>query len=389
MKDPRASKRRKVSEELGQDEDGDIAMESDSGDVYSIPSSPTGRTPGADGELSTRSKQTSRRRSTRGGAAYAPEAEDEDESNEGQVTETPSRAGVRSSGRQRKVPQRYEEDAATPSSSRKPGTTPSRNSRATRSAQKPRRDSIVDDAEMDVDYEPSQPQTGSITRTRSRKSTPKPRSNGASNGNVSQDSHKDQSPSPEYNDGLDDLVAIQLQQDLYQNQPETQEAVETLEPSPDYVQRLQELSHGLDDQARVLTTAILEKLSGKRQVPLRGLESEYHKAHHLVEQTVTSGEGNSMLLLGSRGCGKSAIVETIISSLAREHGNDFHVVRLNGFLHTDDRLALREMWRQLGRETHTEDDAAKVNSYADTMATLLALLSHPEELFGASGNGGQ
>lgn len=94
-----------------------------------------------------------------------------------------------------------------------------------------------------------------------------------------------------------------------------------------------------------------------------------------------------MLLLGSRGCGKTAMVESIISSLAKEHSNEFHVVRLNGFLHTDDRLALREMWRQLGRETNTEDDASKVSSYADTMATLLALLSHPEELFGASGNG--
>lgn len=95
-----------------------------------------------------------------------------------------------------------------------------------------------------------------------------------------------------------------------------------------------------------------------------------------------------MLLLGSRGCGKTAIVETIISSLKRERDNDFHVVRLNGFLHTDDRLALREMWRQLGREMRTEDDAAKVNSYADTMATLLALLSHPEEIFGNSGDAG-
>jgi origin recognition complex subunit 4 len=194
------------------------------------------------------------------------------------------------------------------------------------------------------------------------------------------------SPSPEgYNDGLDDLVAMQLRQDLH-NQ-ETHEVAEVVEPVPEYVENLQNLCQGgLHDEMRVLTTALLEKLSGKQQIPLKGVENEYTKVNHLIEQTVTVGEGNSLLLLGSRGCGKTAMVETIISSLAKEHANDFHVVRLNGFLHTDDRLALREMWRQLGRETHTEDDTAKVSSYADTMATLLALLSHPEELFGASGN---
>jgi origin recognition complex subunit 4 len=194
------------------------------------------------------------------------------------------------------------------------------------------------------------------------------------------------SPSPEgYNDGLDDLVAMQLRQDLH-NQ-ETHEVAEVVDPVPEYVENLQNLCQGgLHDEMRVLTTALLEKLSGKQQIPLKGVENEYTKVNHLIEQTVTVGEGNSLLLLGSRGCGKTAMVETIISSLAKEHANDFHVVRLNGFLHTDDRLALREMWRQLGRETHTEDDTAKVSSYADTMATLLALLSHPEELFGASGN---
>lgn len=194
----------------------------------------------------------------------------------------------------------------------------------------------------------------------------------------------DQSPAPdEYQDGFDDLVSMQLhpppQQDL--NLKDTSVPAE---PLPDYVQQFQSLvQEDLYDELGIMTKFILEKLNGKRQVPLKGLESECQKVHHLIEQTVTAGEGNSMLVYGSRGCGKTSIVESAISSLKKEHGNDFHVVRLNGFLHTDDRLALREMWRQLGREMNTEDEAEKVNSYADTMATLLALLSHPEELFGS------
>ncbi|KAJ6030589.1 hypothetical protein N7460_010855 [Penicillium canescens] len=380
MKDPRASKRRRVS----QDEDGDIEMGTEDEDIFAVPSSPD------NDRASPTPKKASRRRSTNG---------------ENQEMETPPRAGTRTSGRQRKTPKRFEEEATTPSSRRKPAATP-RSGRPARSAQKPKQSPVVDDdeedevededddfkdedededdAEMEVDEPSPEFAPRSVTRTRSRRSTARPRYN-----KKLSDEPKEKSPSPEYQDGLDDLVAMQLQQDLHENQPGSQDAVEVSEPLPEYAEKFQALCQaGLRDEVRLLSTILLEKLSGKRQVPLRGLEPEYQKVHQLVESTVSVGEGNSMLLLGSRGCGKTAIVESIISSLAKEHRNDFHVVRLNGFLHTDDRLALREMWRQLGRETHTEDDAAKVSSYADTMATLLAMLSHPEELFGASGGGG-
>ena len=383
MKDPRASKRRRVS----QDEDGDIEMGNEDEDIFAIPSSPD------NDRASPTPKKASRRRSTHG-------------ENQDREVQTPARAGTRTSGRQRKTPKRFEEEATTPSSRRKPAATP-RSGRPIRSAQKPKQSPVVDDdeeedevededddfkdedeneddAEMEVDEPSPEFAPRSVTRTRSRRSTARPRYN-----TKVSDEPKVKSPSPEYQDGLDDLVAMQLQQDLHENQPGTQEDVEVSEPLPEYAEKFQALCQaGLRDEVRLLSTILLEKLSGKRQVPLRGLEPEYQKVHQLVESTVSVGEGNSMLLLGSRGCGKTAIVESIISSLAKEHRNDFHVVRLNGFLHTDDRLALREMWRQLGRETHTEDDAAKVSSYADTMATLLAMLSHPEELFGASGSGG-
>lgn len=52
------------------------------------------------------------------------------------------------------------------------------------------------------------------------------------------------------------------------------------------------------------------------------------------------------------------------------------MVRLNGFIHTDDKLALREIWRQLGREMSIEDETSGRSNYADTLTSLLALLSH-------------
>lgn len=52
----------------------------------------------------------------------------------------------------------------------------------------------------------------------------------------------------------------------------------------------------------------------------------------------------------------SQLLEKVISDVSQEHKNDFHVVRLNGFIHTDDKLALKEIWRQLGKEMQVEDD---------------------------------
>ena len=42
--------------------------------------------------------------------------------------------------------------------------------------------------------------------------------------------------------------------------------------------------------------------------------------------------------------------------MSHEHKDEFHVVRLSGFIHTDDKLALKEIWRQLGKEMEVEDD---------------------------------
>ena len=54
----------------------------------------------------------------------------------------------------------------------------------------------------------------------------------------------------------------------------------------------------------------------------------------------------------------------MISDLSVDHRDSFHVVRLNGFIHTDDKLASREIWRQLGREMEVEENnTGKVSSF--------------------------
>ncbi|KAF4552903.1 Origin recognition complex subunit 4-like protein [Elsinoe fawcettii] len=140
-----------------------------------------------------------------------------------------------------------------------------------------------------------------------------------------------------------------------------------------------------EDELQRAKVAVMRRLARKPPLghpgpyhPLVGLDAEYQKVASLIEQTVTAGESNSMVLIGARGSGKTALVDNIIREHQVKYADDFHVVRLNGFVHTDDKIAIREIWRQLGREMDIEDDSL-VKNYADTLTTLLALLSHPSE----------
>lgn len=133
-------------------------------------------------------------------------------------------------------------------------------------------------------------------------------------------------------------------------------------------------------QMQLFQRMTLEKIYGKRLIPLANLSDEYTKVNTVISQTITAGESNSMLLIGARGSGKTALVNHILREQAKEHPDDFHAVRLNGFIHTDDKIALREIWRQLGREMDLDEEENTTRNYADTLASLLALLSHPLEL---------
>ncbi|KAI5239918.1 hypothetical protein E4T43_06409 [Aureobasidium subglaciale] len=130
---------------------------------------------------------------------------------------------------------------------------------------------------------------------------------------------------------------------------------------------------------QAIQSAVLNQLQGRTHTAFVGLEEEQAKIAALVHQTVVAGESNSMLVIGARGTGKTAVVESILQEEARENLDLFHIVRLNAFIHTDDKIALKDIWRQLGKDMDLEDSEQSKN-YADTLTTLLALLSHPEEL---------
>lgn len=63
----------------------------------------------------------------------------------------------------------------------------------------------------------------------------------------------------------------------------------------------------LEQHLRSFQRVLLDRCCGQRRIRMFGQDESYDKARQLVEQTVIAGEGNSMLLIGPRGCGKTTV----------------------------------------------------------------------------------
>lgn len=73
-------------------------------------------------------------------------------------------------------------------------------------------------------------------------------------------------------------------------------AIEAMPKIPNFEQHL-----------RRLQRTLLDRCTGKRRIKLCGQDEAYEKTFQLVDQTVMAGEGNSMLIIGARGCGKTTV----------------------------------------------------------------------------------
>lgn len=78
-----------------------------------------------------------------------------------------------------------------------------------------------------------------------------------------------------------------------------------------------------------------------------GLEEQWRTLHSTLRGTIRGQEGNSALLVGAPGSGKSLLLNSVLRSLSEDA--TFHVVHLDAALQTTDRLSLRELARQLLR----------------------------------------
>ncbi|KAK3913323.1 Origin recognition complex subunit 4 [Frankliniella fusca] len=108
--------------------------------------------------------------------------------------------------------------------------------------------------------------------------------------------------------------------------------------------------------------------------PFRGSQKEFSDVLSLFRRAMEQGESNSALLIGPRGTGKSRLVQSVIKFLEEDCAafDDSVIVRLNGYVHTDDRLALKGIATQLQLENTLGDRV--FGSFAENLSFLLQCL---------------
>ncbi|KAG7326930.1 hypothetical protein KOW79_010331 [Hemibagrus wyckioides] len=105
-----------------------------------------------------------------------------------------------------------------------------------------------------------------------------------------------------------------------------------------------------------------------------GLESQYKHLLELLRRTAVHGESNSVLIIGPRGSGKTMLLQCALRELLdlQEVKTNVLQVHLSGLLQTDDRIALREITRQLQLENVVGDKV--FGSFAENLVFLLDAL---------------
>lgn len=129
------------------------------------------------------------------------------------------------------------------------------------------------------------------------------------------------------------------------------------------------------DLGKLVAQRLSKQLAGGLSSTCLGQEDNVAFLLDLVRRTVEKGESNSLLVLGPHGVGKTALVRRALSLAAAQVSGwmeNVVVVQLNGLLQIDDRIALKEITRQLHLENVVGDRV--FGSFPEHLSFLLASL---------------
>lgn len=128
-----------------------------------------------------------------------------------------------------------------------------------------------------------------------------------------------------------------------------------------------------ENKDREVMDVLTESIQGSAD--LYGYREQFDELYELVDHTVSTGGSNSVLVLGPRGVGKKVLVNQVLDQVTKESKvfrTDGLTVRLNGLVETDDKLALKEITRQLNLENVVGDRV--FGGFAQHLEFLLASL---------------
>uniref|UniRef100_A0A5F9DHB9 Origin recognition complex subunit 4 n=1 Tax=Oryctolagus cuniculus TaxID=9986 RepID=A0A5F9DHB9_RABIT len=107
---------------------------------------------------------------------------------------------------------------------------------------------------------------------------------------------------------------------------------------------------------------------------LFGVQVQYKHLIELLKRTAIHGESNSVLIIGPRGSGKTMLINHALKELMEigEASENILQVHLNGLLQINDKIALKEITRQLNLENAVGDKV--FGSFAENLSFLLEAL---------------
>ncbi|XP_074158230.1 origin recognition complex subunit 4 isoform X3 [Sminthopsis crassicaudata] len=113
------------------------------------------------------------------------------------------------------------------------------------------------------------------------------------------------------------------------------------------------------------------------QIPkgnLFGVQAQYKHLIELLKRTAIHGESNSALIIGPRGSGKTMILNQALEELMeiKQVRENVLQVHLNGLLQTNDKIALKEITKQLCLENVVGDKI--FGTFAENLSFLLEAL---------------
>ncbi|XP_045508230.1 origin recognition complex subunit 4 [Colias croceus] len=109
-------------------------------------------------------------------------------------------------------------------------------------------------------------------------------------------------------------------------------------------------------------------------VKFRGNENETKHVYDLMMKSIVQGESHSALIIGPRGCGKTTLINSVLHQVSNEVDmeHDVIIVKLNGLLHQDDKVALKSITAQMKLENAVGDRV--FGTFAENLSFLLSCL---------------
>lgn len=101
-----------------------------------------------------------------------------------------------------------------------------------------------------------------------------------------------------------------------------------------------------------------------------------HRSHllNILEDTVSGGQNNSVLIVGNRGSGKSLVLNSALKILESKHPGKVVAVHLSGLLHADERIGMQKIAAQLCPNLNGDSSAYATGGFSENVAFMTEML---------------